>query len=184
MLLVEQNLGVAIGVADEVSVMVNGRIARTLSSGELASDLDLQQRLLGIRSSGEEDEELEAPAQLREAAAEEAANVVYTVRRAGLELPEAELDDAPRSVRAFTRWNAADALEAPRDRLIEGFARAPAPAATSAPAQPAPLVPRGPSAVPVARTTDRAAYIAGTFDTKGRELLFLKSCIERWACAR
>jgi uncharacterized protein (UPF0261 family) len=28
------------------------------------------------------------------------------------------------------------------------------------------------------RTTRRVAYIAGTFDTKGRELLFLKSCLE------
>ena len=56
-LLVEQNLGVALDVADEVSVMVNGRIARTLPSGELAADLDLQQRLLGIRSDGDEDAE-------------------------------------------------------------------------------------------------------------------------------
>jgi uncharacterized protein (UPF0261 family)/ABC-type branched-subunit amino acid transport system ATPase component len=173
-LLVEQNLGVAIGVADEVSVMVNGRIARTLTSGELAADPDLQQRLLGIRASGEDEdiEPLDAPRE----AAEEAARVVYTVRRAGMDLPEAE--EAPRSVRAFTRWNAADAGDAPRDRLVEGFARN-TPAATPAmAAMPAPL-PRGPSVVPIARTTERAAYIAGTFDTKGRELLFLKGCIER-----
>ncbi|MDQ3025323.1 MAG: ABC transporter permease [Pseudomonadota bacterium] len=178
-LLVEQNLGVAIGVADEVSVMVNGRIARTLSSGELAADSDLQQRLLGIRSSGDEDVEAdETPAELRGASAEKAADVVYTVRRAGMEVPADETRDAPRSVRAFTRWNAADAGDTPRDRLIEGFARTPAPAAPAAPAH-VPAAPQGPSAVPIARTTDRAAYIAGTFDTKGRELLYIKSCIER-----
>jgi hypothetical protein len=34
-------------------------------------------------------------------------------------------------------------------------------------------------AFPVAATTGRAAYVAGTFDTKGRELFFLRSCLER-----
>jgi uncharacterized protein (UPF0261 family) len=32
---------------------------------------------------------------------------------------------------------------------------------------------------PVAATVDRAAYIAGTFDTKGRELFFLRNCLEK-----
>jgi uncharacterized protein (UPF0261 family) len=31
----------------------------------------------------------------------------------------------------------------------------------------------------VAASADRAAYIAGTFDTKGRELFFLRSCLEK-----
>jgi uncharacterized protein (UPF0261 family) len=33
--------------------------------------------------------------------------------------------------------------------------------------------------LPVAQTVGRAAYIAGTFDTKGRELFFLRSCLEK-----
>ena len=32
---------------------------------------------------------------------------------------------------------------------------------------------------PVATTERRAAYVAGTFDTKGRELLFLRDCLEK-----
>ena len=32
---------------------------------------------------------------------------------------------------------------------------------------------------PVAQTVGRAAYIAGTFDTKGRELFYLRSCLEK-----
>ena len=32
---------------------------------------------------------------------------------------------------------------------------------------------------PVAASAARAAYIAGTFDTKGRELFFLKSCLDK-----
>jgi uncharacterized protein (UPF0261 family) len=33
--------------------------------------------------------------------------------------------------------------------------------------------------LPVAQTVGRAAYVAGTFDTKGRELFFLRSCLEK-----
>ena len=48
-LLIEQNLGVAIEVADRIAVMVNGRIAQEMPPAELAADRDLQQRLLGVR---------------------------------------------------------------------------------------------------------------------------------------
>ncbi|MFZ4759362.1 MAG: Tm-1-like ATP-binding domain-containing protein [Burkholderiaceae bacterium] len=34
-------------------------------------------------------------------------------------------------------------------------------------------------AFPVAATSGRAAYVAGTFDTKARELFFLRQCLER-----
>src|SRR5262245_19569220 len=53
-LLVEQNLGVAIEVADTVAVMVNGRIARAMPAAELAADPALQQRLLGVRVGTDE----------------------------------------------------------------------------------------------------------------------------------
>jgi uncharacterized protein (UPF0261 family) len=33
--------------------------------------------------------------------------------------------------------------------------------------------------LPVAQTITRAAYIAGTFDTKGRELFYLRTCLEK-----
>ncbi len=48
-LLIEQNLGVAIDVADTIDVMVNGRIARSMPAAELAGDRELQQQLLGVR---------------------------------------------------------------------------------------------------------------------------------------
>lgn len=58
-LLIEQNLGVALEVADDVAIMVNGRIAHQVPSHELASDRSLQQRLLGLKAgaadAGEED---------------------------------------------------------------------------------------------------------------------------------
>jgi ABC-type branched-subunit amino acid transport system ATPase component len=55
-LLIEQNLGVAVDVSDTVAVMVNGRIARAMPAAELAADTALQQRLLGVRSGGEQEE--------------------------------------------------------------------------------------------------------------------------------
>ncbi len=48
LLLIEQNLSVAVEVATSVAVMVNGRIDRILPSSELARDKQLQQRLLGV----------------------------------------------------------------------------------------------------------------------------------------
>lgn len=53
-LLIEQNLGVALEVADQVAIMVNGRIAHCLPAAELAADRALQQRLLGLKAGAGE----------------------------------------------------------------------------------------------------------------------------------
>ena len=47
-LLIEQNIGVAIRVADQVSVMVNGTITTQSEASVLGADRALQQRLLGV----------------------------------------------------------------------------------------------------------------------------------------
>lgn len=53
-LLVEQNLALATAVAEDISVMVNGRITTVLPAARLAADRDLQERLLGVgRHAGE-----------------------------------------------------------------------------------------------------------------------------------
>jgi ABC-type branched-subunit amino acid transport system ATPase component len=49
-LLIEQNLGVALEVADDIAIMVNGRIAHRLPAAQLAADRGLQQRLLGLKA--------------------------------------------------------------------------------------------------------------------------------------
>ena len=54
-LLIEQNLGVALEVADRVAIMVNGRIAHELPASELAADPALQQRMLGLRAGASQD---------------------------------------------------------------------------------------------------------------------------------
>jgi len=54
-LLIEQNLGVALEVADRVAIMVNGRIAHELPAAQLAADPALQQRMLGLRAGASQD---------------------------------------------------------------------------------------------------------------------------------
>src|SRR6478735_7339639 len=78
-LLIEQNLGVAIDVADTVGVMVNGRIARMMSAAELGANRELQHQLLGM-SAGDETDEEAVPAVATEGALEQR---IYTIRRAG-----------------------------------------------------------------------------------------------------
>ena len=147
-LLIEQNLGVAIDVADTIDVMVNGRIARSMPAAELAADRELQQRLLGVKMA-DEDVVQESPPRTEEVR-------ILTVKRASDELvPE---DDGERSLGGYTRWGSTAPLqeslpsEKPEARVVQ---------------------------FPVAQTAGRAAYIAGTFDTKGRELFYLRNCLEK-----
>ena len=174
-LLIEQNLGVALDVADSIGVMVNGRIAHQMPAAQLAADRSLQEQLLGVRSGGHHDEEPE-PAAEPAPPAEAAPVQVYTVRRAHGEGAPSLEDLAPRTVRGFNRWNA-------------GGTAGPAPdIAREAPAAAMPAAPTAASAraaagqvleFPVAATSGRAAYVVGTFDTKARELFFLRQCLEK-----
>jgi uncharacterized protein (UPF0261 family)/ABC-type branched-subunit amino acid transport system ATPase component len=156
-LLVEQNLGVAIEVADTIDVMVNGRIARSMPAAELAADRALQQRLLGVSLA--EEEEIEPQP---EAPGVEEVQIL-TVKRSGddglLPPPREE-----RTVRSYTRWG-----NTPADRPLRG---------DSSVEEQQPAEPRVVE-FPVAQTAGRAAYIVGTFDTKGRELFYLRSCLEK-----
>ena len=174
-LLVEQNIGVAIDVADRVAVMVNGRIAHELSAAELGADRDLQERLLGVRSAEEDD----AASAVATGSADDYAPIrVLTVRRAHAEGGPALHETPVAAVRGFNRWNAADPT-APVHDVSRALS---APTAAAAPSAGAPKAARMPAQVlefPVAATSNRAAYVAGTFDTKGRELFFLRQCLDK-----
>src|ERR1700719_3991823 len=61
-LVIEQNIGVATAVSKNVAIMVNGRVNRVIESSRLASDRDLQQRLLGVGRYAEADSEIGAEA--------------------------------------------------------------------------------------------------------------------------
>ena len=167
-LLIEQNLGVAIDVADRIGVMVNGRIAQEMPATQLAADRDLQERLLGVRAAnGEEDAVADTPRD------EDAVVQVLTVQRAHGDGAPTVSDLAPRRVRGFNRWNAADP-QAP----VGDIARDAPPPDDDRPGAAA-----APTATlldfPVSAGSGRAAYVAGTFDTKARELFYLRQCLEK-----
>ena len=185
-LLIEQNLGVAMSVADRIGVMVNGRIAQEMPTAQLAADRGLQERLLGVRSGGHELEAApEAAVNLRDPA-EVQPQQVLTVRRAhGSGSPS--LDDLPpATVRGFNRWNAGGTAGPVADIARTAPATPASPTSTSTSTAMSPVSPAPGKAAasqifdfPVAASSVRAAYVAGTFDTKARELFFIRQCLER-----
>ena len=59
-LVIEQNLGVATAISENVAIMVNGRINRVIDSARLSTDRELQQRLLGVGVHAEGEPDVEA----------------------------------------------------------------------------------------------------------------------------
>ncbi len=172
-LLIEQNLGVVLDVADNIGVMVNGRIAHQMPASQLAADRALQEQLLGVRSGGHHDEaEVDAP-EPPPTAFDAQPLQVYTVRRAHGDGAPAWDDLAPRTVRGFNRWNAAGTA-GPANDITRDSAQTLAP-------KTARVMPTAGQvlAFPVAATSGRAAYVAGTFDTKARELFFIRQRLEK-----
>jgi uncharacterized protein (UPF0261 family)/ABC-type branched-subunit amino acid transport system ATPase component len=151
-LLIEQNIEMAQSLAQRAYVFVNGRIARELPAATLEAEQNLLQESLGV-TTGTGD----LPSQQRrEPQADEATE-------------ESAADETPAAVvgaTAPTLWSSAGLpeIQASENKTLS------------------PLVSETRSAVlqvSVAETIDRAAYIAGTFDTKARDLLFIKSCLDR-----
>ena len=154
-LVIEQNIGVATSVSDQVAIMVNGRVNRIMDAKLLAADRELQQRLLGVgRHSDEEPTPAEA-AEAREQVAE-----IYRIERGGEEAASGSASGTFRPVTQLpNRWNL------PATALREAAVARSAPQDETASAQ---LF-----AIPYAERIGRTALVVGTFDTKGRELRFM-----------
>jgi uncharacterized protein (UPF0261 family)/ABC-type branched-subunit amino acid transport system ATPase component len=156
-LVIEQNIGVATAVADRVAIMVNGRINRIMESATLAADRELQQRLLGVGRHGEED--VVTPAEA--IAAEQQLAEVYRIERAGESSAMVEPVAQNGVYRPVTqlpnRWNVP--VTAMRQAAVD----------KAAPADDAKKV----FAIPFAERIGRTVLVAGTFDTKGKELRFI-----------
>lgn len=176
-LLIEQNLGVALDVADRVAVMSNGRLGEPMAAARLAGDRGLQERLLGLRAAEEGTGADAAPMP-----GEAEPTRVYTVRRAHGDAPDALDAPAPRTVRGYTAWNAGGTA-APVVDIARVAAADSGAAPSAARASPTAASVSASEAVvfefPVAASSGRAAYLCGTFDTKGRELGFLRQCLEK-----
>ncbi len=180
-LLIEQNLGVALDVADSIGVMVNGRIAHQMSASQLAADRELQERLLGVRSGGHHDAaDADAPTVAIPAQADAVTPQVYTVRREHGDGAPSFDDLAPRTVRGLNRWNAGGTA-GPGNDIARDAAASASSLPAAAPAASLLLAAASGKVLefPVAATSGRAAYVVGTFDTKGRELFFIRQCLEK-----
>lgn len=169
-LLIEQNLGVALEVADRVAVMVNGRIQTTLPTAELAADRALQQSLLGVSSGATEDH-----GQSQDEATDPSQRKVMTIVRQHGADSAAAVEGAP--------WRLKE-LQLPQ--------LPPTASSTSGKSGIRPLssfeVGSGqPTKKPLGAkrlgVPGRTAYVVGTFDTKGPELNFLRQCVE-WTGTR
>lgn len=150
-LVIEQNIGVATTVAERVAIMVNGRVNRVSDAAQLAGDRELQQRLLGVGRHGEE----AAPSPSVETASAAQAPAPSGPQRIYISNPTLP-----------TRWSQPVPV-----RLIEQSARllsaAPLPGA-SAQAELRPLSAGG----------EPVVLVAGTLDTKGEELRFLRDILK------
>ncbi len=152
-LVIEQNIGVATAIADETAVMVNGRVSRIMPSAQLAADRDLQQRLLGVGRHGHED----APP-----AAAEAAPSREPARREGPRKIYVSNPSPP------TRWSQPTPV-----RVIEGAARTVTEPTAAAKTAASPLAMR-----PLAAQGERVVLVAGTLDTKGAELRYIRDVLK------
>ncbi|MBV8912640.1 MAG: Tm-1-like ATP-binding domain-containing protein, partial [Acetobacteraceae bacterium] len=144
-LVIEQNIGVATEVSDTVAIMVNGRINRVIDSATIATDRDLQQRLLGVgRHAHDETEGLAAAA---EGAAEPLA-------------PRGPARIYVANPTPPTRWSP----PVPVARL-EAMARTASARETTTEMA---------ALRPLAAAGERVVLVAGALDTKGPELRYLR----------
>ena len=150
-LVIEQNIGVACEVAQQVAIMVNGRINRTAPARELATDRDLQQRLLAVGRHAHDD----------------------TPMPGETDAPAAKVQTTGGPVRIYlsnpkppTRWSQPVPVA-----TIERAARI----VTTAPS--AALAPAQAELRPLAAPGAEVVLVAGTLDTKGAELRYIRDLI-------
>jgi len=156
-LVVEQNIGVATAVAEKVAIMINGRVNRLMEAARLEADRELQQRLLGVGQHGQaeppEEAEAQAPGPQDERRPSKPRGPIR-VYNANPILP--------------TRWS-----QPVSAAQIEAAARThtatPEPTSTEV----APAV----EIRPIHRGGVAPVIVAGTLDTKGDELRFIRDQI-------
>jgi uncharacterized protein (UPF0261 family)/ABC-type branched-subunit amino acid transport system ATPase component len=158
-LVIEQNIGVATEIADTVAIMVNGRVNRVIDSATLAGDRDLQQRLLGVgRHSHDETDGAPLPdsGTVGTTVARPAANATVRVYMSNPDLPDRWSQDTP----ARIIESAARTITRPTLATVDG-ARV-----------------SGPATAIRAIAGDPFVVVAGTLDTKGDELRFIRDIIK------
>ncbi len=155
-LVVEQNIGVATAIAEKVAIMINGRVNRIMEAARLEADRELQQRLLGVGQHGEAE------------AAEETG-----------EAPGPEGERRPPRLRGPVRVYVSNPTMPTRWSQPVPVAQIETAARTRT-AAPEPSVVATAPAVdlrPIIRGGVAPVIVAGTLDTKGAELRFIRDRI-------
>jgi uncharacterized protein (UPF0261 family)/ABC-type branched-subunit amino acid transport system ATPase component len=157
-LVIEQNIGVATQMSDTIAIMVNGRIHRVIASSVIAADRDLQQRLLGVGRHSHDDTDAPAADQPTGDARPAAAPPQGPIRvyNANPVLPTRWSQDVPAArIEAQARTITRPTLATVDGRRVGDVS----PLAARAPQEP-------------------HVIIAGTLDTKGEEVRFLRDIIK------
>ena len=149
-LVIEQNIGVACAVADNVAIMVNGRVNRVSPARELAGDRELQQRLLGVGRHGHE-EAGPATAAVPARPTPNAADTPVKIYNSNPVVP--------------TRWSQPMSVQRLEQMARLVTTRPLASAAASVDIR------------PLAGAGRAVVLIAGTLDTKGNELRYMRDLI-------
>jgi uncharacterized protein (UPF0261 family)/ABC-type branched-subunit amino acid transport system ATPase component len=151
-LVIEQNIGVACMIADSVAIMVNGRVNRISPAQELAADRALQQRLLGVGRHGHEDAG-PAPSAAPGAAAqaEPAGQQALKIYNSNLIAP--------------TRWSQPVPV-ARLEQLAKVVTTRQLAGATASP-----------EIRPLSAPGENVVLVAGTMDTKGEELRYMRDLV-------
>ncbi len=155
-LVIEQNIGVACAVADEVAIMVNGRINRVAPAAELAADRDLQQRLLGVGRHGHDDAPAAASPARRETPPPAAAATTVKIYMSNPTAP--------------TRWSQPVPVAQLERAARVATVGVPSSGRLSAVADQAEIR-------PLAAPGEGVVIVAGTLDTKGAELRHVRDLI-------
>ena len=178
-LLIEQNIAVATAIADDVAIMVNGRIHRIMPARELAGDRALQERLLGVGRHSHEDLQLAPQAEAEKPPVPEVApqpDAPAAADAAGEESkPAPEVGPSNLVHVPPMRWSSATWKRSSGPQ--EAPLRRPDPSPPTRPfdSKPEPLFKEPPT--PRESLLGAEVYVAGTFDTKGAELRFIRDRI-------
>ena len=157
-LVVEQNIGVATAVAEKVAIMINGRVNRLMEAARLEADRELQQRLLGVGQHGQAEPPRKKPKRRRRAR-----------RTSGGRRGRAARSAFTTPIRFCRR--------AGRSRYRRRKSKAAARTRTTTPEPASGEIAPAVEIRPIHRGGVAPVIVAGTLDTKGDELRFIRDQI-------
>ena len=176
-LLIEQNISVATAVAQDVAIMANGRIGRIIPAAELAGDRMLQESLLGVGRHSHEDVAVPAsPNSVQEFMDTQSEILPIDSPPAEQVQNLADKEDSTNLVYVPpTRWSDAAWHKRPDRQISPAVSTVQQTPSRPFDIRPKPLYKESPHISAGAAQT--SIYVAGTFDTKGEELNFIRKCI-------